>query len=279
MNTNGFLYVANGLKYLKEAEISVRSLKDYHKEPIALICDVADYQSDLFDIIVYEDKPVYNFSSKIYGLLKSPFDKTIFLDTDTFVCASLTNIFDILELFDIAVAHEPSRHSIGFIQNSNPTYKVEHQEVFPEFNTGVIAFKMKATAISFLQKWLEIYNLINIKADQVAFRDALLQSSLRIHTLTPEYNFRGILGMMVAHGEVKIVHDRMGESLKNLGAHMQNYDKLKRYSKQINKSKQKRIIIPYLGCIPYYFSPYYVKQKIKKIFGIKRKRKAETLPI
>ena len=59
---------------------------------------------------------------------------------------------------------------------------------FPEFNSGVIAFK-KSSMTTF-EKWLDIYTSEPVKPDQPAFRKAVYLSHLRVATLTPEYNNR-----------------------------------------------------------------------------------------
>lgn len=39
-------------------------------------------------------------------MLHSPFEHTIFLDTDTFVCGDFSELFDLLDHFDIAMSHD-----------------------------------------------------------------------------------------------------------------------------------------------------------------------------
>jgi len=48
-------------------------------------------------------------ADKILPLLDSPFNRTVFLDTDTQVCSEFFELFDLLDRFDLAVAHAPWR--------------------------------------------------------------------------------------------------------------------------------------------------------------------------
>src|SRR4051794_20716247 len=106
----GFLYVAFGQRYLQEAEISARSLKRFTRLPVCLVTDNEKYKSEYFDQIIIE-KTRTDFVSKMIGMQKTPFEKTIFLDTDTFVCASIDKLFKGLDLFDMLLVPEKSLHS------------------------------------------------------------------------------------------------------------------------------------------------------------------------
>jgi hypothetical protein len=66
--------------------------------------------------------------------MQSPFEKTLLLDTDTYVCADISDLFAILERFDIALTHErPYRDDFPFRSGVS--------EAFVEFNQGVITFR------------------------------------------------------------------------------------------------------------------------------------------
>ncbi len=39
----------------------------------------------------------------------SPYEHTLFLDADTYICDNINELFDLLELFDLALAHDTFR--------------------------------------------------------------------------------------------------------------------------------------------------------------------------
>ena len=67
-------------------------------------------------------------------MMQSPFEKTLLLDTDTYVCADISDLFAILERFDIAMTHERPYRDDFPASSGVP-------DAFVEFNQGVIAFR------------------------------------------------------------------------------------------------------------------------------------------
>ncbi|WP_348799482.1 hypothetical protein [Flavobacterium adhaerens] len=102
----GFLYVANRQKFIDEAFISAKSIKQFSNLPIAIVCtsQLANEQvKSFFDIVVInEEINNHIYLSKIIGLQNLPFEKAIFLDSDTFVCADISPLFELLDMVDIA---------------------------------------------------------------------------------------------------------------------------------------------------------------------------------
>src|SRR6266498_441972 len=129
----GFLYVAFGKRYLQEAEISARSLKRFTNLPICLITDEEGYGSEYVDIVLIE-KGERDFVSKIIGMQRTPFERTIFLDSDTFICSSIDKLFEVLDLFDMLLSPERILHSYNFFSQYNPDFKIKYESVLPEYN-------------------------------------------------------------------------------------------------------------------------------------------------
>ncbi|MEP6512601.1 MAG: hypothetical protein ABJA79_01935 [Parafilimonas sp.] len=273
----GFLYVAMGKKYLMEAQISARSLKRFTQYPVAVITDDAGFKSDLFDIIIYNE-PSEDFITKILGVKQTPFQRTVFLDTDTFVCSSINDLFSVLDLFDMAMTIDNFIHGYPFFKKYNPAYFIRYEKIIPEYNTGVIVFSNNNKVMKLFESWLKIHKAMHIKADMPSFREALIENAatVGISPLPFEYNFHGIKSFGFVYNEIKIIHERLGERWSTLTEIMLPYEKMDRLAKRINKHKGKRIIIPYMGVITSAFSPYSIKNKLKRMFGIKKTKKAET---
>ena len=90
---------------------SARSARAFIGSAPIFLCTDQQAPSDAFDVVFTIQHPTYSFVDKINGLLSFRSQHGIFLDTDTFVCGDLTNIFDLLQQFDIAVAHASWRFS------------------------------------------------------------------------------------------------------------------------------------------------------------------------
>jgi hypothetical protein len=277
--TCGYLYIAIGEMFRYEAQRSSKSLKRFTQFPVCLITDDPSFQSKEFDQIIYVENIGNSFEVKISGMQLSPFNKTIFLDTDTFVCSSIDGVFDFLDYFDLATTLEPKGHSINFWRNYQPHYSIKLKGVLHEFNTGVVGFNKSPAVVSFFSTWLQVHRKLNMYADMPTFREAYLQSNVKIGILPHEYNFTGLKSLAIAHGKVRVIHDRLGEKFNDLRPHMADFDYMDRLAKRINRIEVKRLIIPYIGVIPYNFSPYYIKRKIKRMLGIRAKRKRESFVV
>jgi alpha-N-acetylglucosamine transferase len=273
----GFLYVAIGRRYLMEAEISARSLKRFTKYPVCLITDDPRFASDFFDEIILTDS-IADFESKIIGIQKTPYKKTIYLDTDTFICKPIDDLFDLLQVFDMGMTIEKSNHSYAFFQRYNPSFKLMLENVLPEYNTGLIVYNSNQQVKTLLCDWLNTHKEMNVKADMPSFREAFIKNaaSVRIAPLPSEYNYFGTHSFGFAHNEIKVTHERLGERWNSLTTVMLPFEKMDRQARKMNRYHCKRIIVPYIGVIPYTFSPYRIKYKIKQWLGIKKTKKTET---
>ncbi|MDX2196680.1 MAG: hypothetical protein NW207_09705 [Cytophagales bacterium] len=199
--SKGFVYVATGKKFVNEAVISAHFLKKHHPNtPIAIISD-AQVHDDIFAKTILIDKPSYNLRDKTY-LYLSPFEHTVFVDTDTYIAGDISELFVLLTHFDVAAHQLFEGHE----------YHMPHiPHAFPEFNTGVIAFVNNNNFAKFCDNWRNIFDKYlgaeNWVNDQKSFREALYMSTLRHTVLPPEYNFRP-LTTNFAIMPVKVFHGR-----------------------------------------------------------------------
>lgn len=201
--TVGFLYIATGKTFVDEAIISARTVNKQHPDiPICLITG-SETSASVFDEVRLIDEPAYGFIDQILNLDRTPFNRTIYLDTDIYADDSVADVFEVLDRFDIALAHSHNREAWPV---------AEVPEGFPEYNSGVIAYRQTEKFQEFLSTWEEIYFSDyedgETVRNQPSLRQALYESEVRIATLTPEYNcvFR-YPGHAV--GEVKLFHGRL----------------------------------------------------------------------
>ena len=215
--SKGVVYIASGQKFIDEACNSAASLKGVMPNmPLTIFCNDGSVSASAhFENVIPINGARFGFIDRIINISSSPYDYTLFLDTDTYVCEDLTDLFALMETFDIAVAHAPYRavYQVAGVPDS-----------FPEFNAGVILFKKSPKIRTMFSEWRNLYERDSKKElqwlhpsaktmfkgyinDQPTFREALYHSNLRIATLPSEYNCRFILPGFVHH-KGKILHGR-----------------------------------------------------------------------
>ncbi len=187
MSTAGFVYVATGKRYVAEALRSAGSLRASMPDAaIALITDSPPDQAiaGLFNTVIVRTEVRHQPIDKLLAW-EAPFERCVFLDTDTHVCGDLSDLFILLDRFDLAAAPETLR---GW-HYTLP----EVPEAFPEYNTGVIAFRRGPATDEFFRTWRADYEKLHAAngfvTDQPAFRRAAYRAGVRIAPLPSEFHF------------------------------------------------------------------------------------------
>lgn len=210
---SGYLYIATGEKFIAEAAFSAESLRRRNKKcHITLITD-ENISNNVFDTVL-EFKPDVDKSLnrrqlsrlyKINGMLHTPYERTVFIDTDTFFCDDCSELFDLLDIYDIMVCHD--FYEGNLVQLNNKTF-----QAFPGLNTGVIAYRKNEIVDQLFYKWLDLYKtgVDRYSGDQPAFMDALLYVSTKLLVLHSIYNFRFRQNLGIPQNKiVKIIHGRL----------------------------------------------------------------------
>jgi len=202
---SGILYVATGQRFVDEAAASCRSLRAHMPDiPVILWSDVPREKiPTVFEEVRRIDDPAHSFADKIKPMAETPFEKTVFLDTDTHLCAPIWDVFDLLDRVDMAAAHAPMR--VTWPQPGIP-------DSFPEVNSGVLAWRKSDKTRGLFAEWERLYQehvaSTGQKDDQPALRRALFESGVRMGILPPEYNFRTVMPAVAGRGRVRIIHGR-----------------------------------------------------------------------
>jgi lipopolysaccharide biosynthesis glycosyltransferase len=187
--SRGIIYIAFGERYVAEAIHSARSARRHSPLlPIVLFTDRATQDVSFAEVRVV---PMTHMRAKVDYLINTPFEQTLYLDSDTQVVQDLSDMFGLLERFDVAMAHDFSRRRKDFAQRI-PAYGAIPY-AFPEMNSGVILYNRSAATQRLLQRWQELFYLhkdITRGWDQGTLRIALWESEVRLHTLPVEYNVR-----------------------------------------------------------------------------------------
>jgi hypothetical protein len=199
--TEGFVYVATGEKYVAEAVRSVRSLRQHN--PGARVCLITDRDPppDGFDDVLPVAEPVFGFRDKLQ-MSRSPYDRTIFLDTDTLIRGDLGSLFRLLDTHDVAAKLEVY-----------PGWDYEFADVpqaFVEYNTGVIVFRQTPAVNAFFADWGAEYRALRASSDrfdtdQPSFRRAVYRSPLRHCAIPTEYHLQADMGGYL-FWDAKVIH-------------------------------------------------------------------------
>ncbi|MGA2038115.1 MAG: hypothetical protein ABSH42_02465 [Bryobacteraceae bacterium] len=195
---------------------SLRSLRQVSPNmPVAVFTDHAAPAMDIPDLQARQlPKGAEPFSAKrmkISAFLATPFEKTLFIDSDTHICGDLTTLFDILDRFDVCAALDPGLWNPKCVDGDVQKSGFEVPAAFVEHNTGLVGFRSTPGVMEFLRKWRDYHALgisHGISADQPSFRKCLYESDLRVATLPSEYNLRTpFIGAVF--GRVILIHGRL----------------------------------------------------------------------
>jgi hypothetical protein len=189
--TNGIVYTTFGDRCLKELEYSVKTLKKMHAELSVTLFTNKPYTNDEIDNIEFKDIKTNRVKQEY--LYESPYQNTLYLDSDTGIVGSIIELFDLMDRFDIAATQDLIRKH-DKKSEIYPDYAAI-PDGFPEYAGGVILFKKSTSVENFFKIWRKNFNkwyeLTGQVRDQPSFRVSLWQcKDLHIYTLPPEYNIR-----------------------------------------------------------------------------------------
>ena len=189
----GFFYIVFGESFIKEALMSIKSLKRNNAEPVALYTDV-EYNSSFDGLVdIHRKISPQHIRAKVDYITETPFQKTLYLDSDTVIVRNISDMFDVLERFDVAVTNDYARKRKKY-SNIIPEYEAIPYS-FSEVNGGIMAYNSSPAATEFLQLWKKYFYKYYSQTngwDQVSLRISLWESSVRIHHFPFEYNIRSV---------------------------------------------------------------------------------------
>lgn len=229
MQELGVVYAATGERCRREAIRSATSLKRHNPSlPVTLFSD-AVLDEPCFDEVRQLEECSFSYIDKIAPLADSPYERTLFLDSDTFICDNVGELFPLLDRFQLAAAHDTWR--LGEAIDDCPAS-------FFEFNTGVLLYRNEPAVRQLIEDWKATYLNQLAKGkdcnDQSSFRSVIYQSELDLYVLGAEYNFTTWCpGFAGARARVKILHGKNP-----------NLDEIATW---LNASRQSRSFVPFLS--------------------------------
>lgn len=213
--TQGAVYIiTQDPRYLGLLLTSAGSLKRAMPHLPITVFSQFPVKSDLFENVIAVEASDEGLYDKTRLMREVPYDRTLFIDADTYVVEPIPELFTVLDHFDCALTHEEYVNTDWFNRYNRPDIPAS----YPEFNTGIMALKRSEKMDHFLQEWDRLYKSyldgspkqrVN---DQPFFRAAAYFSDIRIATLTREYNCK-FRGQGYLNGNVKIIHGHVNLEL------------------------------------------------------------------
>jgi len=182
MNTRGVLYIYWG-DLEDELQRSIESIKKYEL-PYHVV------KIDSKKAGLYAKSVMYSYS---------PFQETLFLDTDTIVLSDVSFGFEMALRHGIAVTIAPGCFASRF------THDVVSDLV--EYNTSVIFWSQSKEVESLFKRWTELAPYYHIN-DQTSFSKAVYEEKFNPYVLQTNWNFRAHLTPQLIFGPLKIWHSR-----------------------------------------------------------------------
>ncbi len=187
----GYIYTAFGENFYKECINSAKILKLNTDLPIHLFTDqksITNKEREIFHSI--QNVPNLHIRSKVDYISLSPFNKTIYLDTDVIIVKNIDELFLLLDNYDILATLDTARKR----ENISKLIK-EYKNIpysFGEINSGLLCFN-KYAKDKILKKWPSFfYKYMNQSGgwDQPSLRILLWKSKASLYILPPEFNIR-----------------------------------------------------------------------------------------
>ena len=226
----GVIYVAAGEQCIKEAEQSLASLRATNPElPVMLLTDQPAKDADKWDAVeVDESLQGQKNRAKLY-MDRAPYDRCLFLDSDTLVCGDLMPGFALLDRFEFCGEQVAGGHHYQ-LPGLPPS--------FPEINSGVLFWRPTENVKKLFENWRRLYDELDQsketrKWDQKSLRYAVWLSDVRFARLPSAFNVMPYYPAAIER-ELVVAHGR-------------SFENLQRLQQRLSKSTEFRAYVPGLG--------------------------------
>lgn len=219
MTKRAFFWVAWGQKHLEEAYVSTESVKRLMPDIPRFLYTRRKEQAAGCGAGLFDGVLAPSFSGRLkhahpmlHGLRYrvdavnqlADFDELFFLDSDTYLCKPVYELFEMLNRFDFMMSLSAGLR----LRNGGPRMP----DSFPQYNSGVVIFKSDERGVAFHNRWLDLYmeHRYQFKnTNQRPLREAIWtdETGLLFYVLPAEYNLRFRTGGWVSK-TVMILHGR-----------------------------------------------------------------------
>lgn len=206
MKERGIIYMAWGENAIAQAKQSIYSVRRFLPEMPVMVVGDADTVEALADdksILSYvcqvdpfdaDQKKGYKFlAGRIKPLLYeiSPWEKTLYVDADTYFQRPPAEGFQLLSAWDMAIAETETRtlaEGIAGREECEATAAEFGSGLLLYHNSGMIFWRRNQRTKVFFERWSEEWRRFQGWDEQVALLRALLRTDVLFHTLPYTWN-------------------------------------------------------------------------------------------
>jgi hypothetical protein len=154
----------------------------------------------------------------------SPYQRSFLVDTDTYFVADCRGLFELLDYYDLCLAHGTNDRSKVFVAGRElPGYT--------PYNAGVMILRANERTRTLADAWPRMYEarIDEVPHDQPALMEAIVAAQCRVYVLPNNYNARTIY-IDKYYGSVKLLHGRHRD--------------LALVARRINRTSEPRVWLP-----------------------------------
>lgn len=141
-------FVFNSQSHYKEFRHSLKYLKRFNPYvSVSLITNMEIPRNENLDKIIKIESKENAFKLKAKSFSLSPYQRTLYLDSDTTIHGSVMPLLNYLNEFDFCIANEPD-----IIYRNRPPIFISHYKK-NTFNTAVISYNSNKVTAELFQKW------------------------------------------------------------------------------------------------------------------------------
>jgi hypothetical protein len=171
------------------------------------VCTDAEKVDPVWDRVIpleKSDAPHHQYmTDKLQALIRSPFADTLYLDSDTYVLDDVTEVFTLLDRFDLAICHGHRRQLRYDLQHGRTPFRGEKRAVVPDeipyafspVQGGLLLFRKNERIEAWLGDLVRLYGEKQYYDDQATMRELMWRGDLRFYILAPEFNFNSLAQM------------------------------------------------------------------------------------
>jgi hypothetical protein len=226
----GVVYVAVGEKFVREAEDSLKSLRGTNPTAKAMLLTDAPVANPCsWDSVEVDESLRGQRNRAKLQMDRAPWDRCLFLDSDTMVFGDLMQGFALLDRFELCGEQSSGGHHYT-VPGLPPT--------FPEINSGVLFWRPTDAVRKMFRRWRQLYDELDQSNesrtwDQKSLRLALWESGVGFGRLPQGFNLMPYSPAALER-ELVIAH---GRDRKNL----------ERLHRRVSKSTELRAYVPGIG--------------------------------
>jgi hypothetical protein len=208
----GVIYVASGEKFIKEAEISLASLRKSNPGvPAMLLTDAPIANPENWDKVEVDESLQGQLNRAKLQMDRAPWERCLFLDSDTLVVGDLTPGFALLDRFELCGEQIAGGHHYN-LPGLPPS--------FPEINSGVLFWRPTENVRKLFARWRQLYDELDQSQeartwDQKSLRFAVWESDVRFARLSSAFNLMPYFPAAFER-ELVVVHGRSFQNLRRL---------------------------------------------------------------